>query len=331
VPQHDTYTDHPRTGGDPKAAAVDALENLLAELGLRHSIDPTGEVLYVNPVNGDQKLVDSISGHRDWTATECPGDNLFAQLPTIRSNVAAKMAASDADSPPAVSISSPADASTVSGTEVTVAASASDDNGVAQVEFLLDGSRIALDTDASDGWATMWDSTTANDGAHTLAAVATDTSGQTASASISVTVDNSGATGDTGGTTTMHVGDLDGASQSIKNEWFATVTVAVADGAGTAVADAKVDGTWTTLGSPATCTTDATGRCTLTSPRVRKNTELLTLQVDAVAHATLTYEPGANTDPDGDSTGTTITSSRSPPERKVPDGGLLLGRLDDTA
>ncbi len=301
------FTDHPRTGGEPKEPAVTALEDVLAELGLRHSMDPTGEVLYVNPVNGDQKLVDTISGHRDWTATECPGENLFAQLPTIRTNVAAKMAASDADSAPAVSISSPPADSTVSGTEVTVAATATDDNGVAQVEFLLDGSRLGLDSDGTDGWAITWDSTTTNDGAHTLVAVATDTAGQTASATISVTVDNSGGTGDTGGSTTMHVGDLDGIAESIKNEWFAAVTLTVVDGAGSPVSDAKVDGTWTTLASADTCTTDATGSCTLTSPRVRKSIDSLTFQVEAVAHAALSYEPGANTDPDGDSTGTTIT------------------------
>ncbi len=300
------FTDHPRTGGEPKAAAVTALEDVLAELGRRHSLDPTGQVTYVNPVNGDQKLVDTISGHRDWTATECPGDNLFGQLPTIRTNVAAKMAATDADSPPAVSFSSPADGSTVSGTTVAVAATASDDNGIAQVEFLLDGSTIGLDVDGADGWAITWDSTTTSDGAHTLAAVATDTSGQTASAAINVTVAN-GATGGSGDSTTMHVGDLDGTAKTTKNEWDATVTVSVVDASANPVADAEVDATWTTLASPATCTTDATGTCTVTSPRVRKSTDSLTLQVDAVTHATLLYDAAGNSDPDGDSTGTTIT------------------------
>lgn len=108
----------------------------------------------------------------------------------------------------------------------------------------------------------------------------------------------------------MHVSDLDGTSESIKDEWFATVTLTVVDGAGNPVPDAKVDGTWTTLASAGTCTTDATGSCAVTSPRVRKSTDSLTFQVDALAHATLNYEPGANTDPDGDSTGTTITVNK---------------------
>ena len=302
------FTDHPRTGGEPKPAAVGGLEDVLAELGLRHSMDPTGEVLYVNPVNGDQNLVDTISGHRDWTATECPGDNLFGQLPTIRTNVAAKMVSSGSDAAPVVSFSSPGDGETVSGSGVVVAANASDDNGVVQVEFLLDGSRLAVDADGSDGWAVTWDSSATTDGAHTLGAVASDTAGQTGSATISVTVDNSGGAG--AGSTTMHVGDLDGTATSIKNEWWATVSVIIFDAAGTPVADAKVDPTWTTLGSVATCTTDATGTCTVTSPRVRKSTDSLPFQVDAVSHGTLSYAPAGNTDPDGDSTGTTITVTK---------------------
>ena len=300
------FTTHRRTGGEPKAAAVAALEDVLAELGTRHSMDPTAEVSYVNPVNGDQKLVQTISGHRDWMATECPGENLFGQLPTIRSNVAAKMADSGGggetgDSAPAVALSSPADGSSVSGL-VTVAATATDDNGVAHVEFLLDGARLALDTDATDGWSHNWDTTTAADGVHSLTAIATDTAGQTARADISVTVGNA----DTGDST-LHVGDLDGIAETTKNEWFATVTVTVVDSVNKPVAAAEVRGDWTPLGATATCTTDATGHCTVTSQRVRKSTESLSFSVGSVVHDTLRYQSGDNTDPDGDSNGTAIT------------------------
>lgn len=204
------FTTHRRTGGEPKAAAVAALEDVLAELGTRHSMSPTTEVSYVNPVNGDQKQVQTISGHRDWMATECPGENLFGQLPTIRSNVAAKMA-------------------------------------------------------------------------------------------------DSGGGGETGGSITLHVGDLDGIARTTKNEWSATVTVTVVDGGGNPVAAAEVSGDWTPLVARATCTTDAAGSCTVTSQRVRKTIESLTFSVGSVGHATLGYQPGDNTDPDGDSNGTAIT------------------------
>jgi immune inhibitor A len=91
------------------------------------------------------------------------------------------------DLPPSVTITNPADRDTVSG-GVTVAASASDDVGVTQVEFFVDGVSIGLDTEAP--YETAWDSTTVGDGAHTITATATDTSDQTGSDTISVLVDN---------------------------------------------------------------------------------------------------------------------------------------------
>ncbi len=52
------------------------------------------------------------------------------------------------------------------------------------------------------------------------------------------------------------------------------------------------------------CTTDANGMCDvelLTTGRRQRYT------VNDISHATLTYDSGANTDPDGDSDGTSIT------------------------
>jgi N-acetylmuramoyl-L-alanine amidase len=95
------------------------------------------------------------------------------------------------DSPPSVSITSPNHGDTVSGT-VTVTADASDDSAVSQVEFFVDGGSIGVDSDGSDGWSASWDTTAYADGPHTVSAAATDTAGQTASDSITVTVDNSG-------------------------------------------------------------------------------------------------------------------------------------------
>ncbi|HUG14351.1 MAG TPA: S8 family serine peptidase, partial [Thermomicrobiales bacterium] len=87
------------------------------------------------------------------------------------------------DSTPSVSITNPADGATVSGS-VTITAAASDDNGVTQVEFFVDGASIGIDSDFSDGWSVSWDTTTVIDGGHTLTATATDTAGQTASHSV---------------------------------------------------------------------------------------------------------------------------------------------------
>jgi hypothetical protein len=85
------FTEGSTSGGEPTAAALDGLEDVLAELSSRHGLDPTGTIGYVNPVNGSTKSVATISGHRDWNATECPGDRLYAQLPAIRQNVKVKL------------------------------------------------------------------------------------------------------------------------------------------------------------------------------------------------------------------------------------------------
>ena len=90
---------------------------------------------------------------------------------------------------PTVSITSPT-GGYVQGT-VQITATASDTNGVKQVEFFVDGTSIGVDTNGADGWSVDWDTSEGLDGEHTLKAVATDTAGNSAEHSITVTVDNS--------------------------------------------------------------------------------------------------------------------------------------------
>jgi hypothetical protein len=71
-----------------------------------------------------------------------------------------------------------------------VSASASDDFGVTQVQFTIDGSPIGTDTNGSDGWSVSWDTSTVANGNHVVGAVATDTSNQTGSDTNQVTVSN---------------------------------------------------------------------------------------------------------------------------------------------
>ncbi|MEN3356580.1 MAG: hypothetical protein V7637_562 [Mycobacteriales bacterium] len=92
--------------------------------------------------------------------------------------------------PPAVAISSPAAGATVSGT-LPVTATASDDVGVAAVQFLLDGANLGAE-DTAAPYSVSWDTATAGPGSHTLTARARDTSGNLAtSAPVALTVDNS--------------------------------------------------------------------------------------------------------------------------------------------
>lgn len=90
--------------------------------------------------------------------------------------------------PPVVSVTAPASGANVSGT-VSVTASATDAGGIASVAFLLDG--VVQSTDATAPYAWNWDTLTATNGAHTLAARATDAAGNAAtSTAVSVTVSN---------------------------------------------------------------------------------------------------------------------------------------------
>jgi hypothetical protein len=91
--------------------------------------------------------------------------------------------------PPTVGIVAPADGATVSAT-IDVQASASDNVGVAGVQFSLDGAPLGAE-DTTAPYAVSWDTRTATDGAHTMRAIARDAAGHsTISAPVNVTVDN---------------------------------------------------------------------------------------------------------------------------------------------
>src|SRR5438445_603233 len=97
---------------------------------------------------------------------------------------------SNADTtPPAVSITAPASGATVSGS-VTVSASASDNVGVAGVQFLVDGTNLGSE-DTSSPYSVSWNTTTVGNGSHTLTATARDAAGnRTTSSPVTVTVSN---------------------------------------------------------------------------------------------------------------------------------------------
>jgi Bacterial Ig domain len=91
--------------------------------------------------------------------------------------------------PPAVSITSPSNGATISGT-VTVTASASDNVGVAGVQFQLDGVNSGAE-DTTAPYSISFDTTTTSNGSHTITAVARDAAGnRSTSAPVTVTVAN---------------------------------------------------------------------------------------------------------------------------------------------
>jgi hypothetical protein len=94
--------------------------------------------------------------------------------------------------PPTVAITAPAPDATVSGA-ATVRAGASDDTGVAGVQFRLDGAILAAE-DPTFPYEVPWDTRAATPGTHTLTAVARDIAGRTTtSAPVAVTVAAEGA------------------------------------------------------------------------------------------------------------------------------------------
>lgn len=92
---------------------------------------------------------------------------------------------------PTISLDTPADGATVSG---SVPLSATASSGVDKVEFWRDSTLITTDTDGSDGWSAAWDSTGVANGGYALTAVAYDLDNNTGATSnvANVTVSNTG-------------------------------------------------------------------------------------------------------------------------------------------
>ena len=139
-------------------------------------------------------------------ATDTAGNSATSAAVTVTVNNSGS--GSSDMTPPSVSITAPTQGSTVFGTAVgssvgssqlTLAATASDDVAVASVQFQIDGVPIGQKVIAAP-YSYPWDTTTVANGPHTITAVALDAAGnRTTSAGVTVTVSNaspvSGAAG----------------------------------------------------------------------------------------------------------------------------------------
>jgi len=98
--------------------------------------------------------------------------------------------------PPTASLTSPTNGQTVSGT-VTVKASATDNIGVAGVQFQLNGAAMGGEVTAAP-YNYMWDTRTLSNGSYAISAVARDSAGnRTTSQAVYVTVSNADTTAPT--------------------------------------------------------------------------------------------------------------------------------------
>ena len=118
---------------------------------------------------------------------------------------------------------------------------------------------------------------------------------------ITVTVDNRPP---------LHIGDLKNISTSGGgSKWTARVQAMVHDAGHIVVAGATVTGAWQGITGVASCTTDATGTCSVAA-FIPKGTKSIVFSVTGIQKSGSAYQAFANHDPDGDSNGTTIIVAR---------------------
>jgi hypothetical protein len=111
--------------------------------------------------------------------------------------------------------------------------------------------------------------------------------------------------------TSMHVGDLDGASVSQSNRWNATVTITVHDANHNPLAGVTVTGSWSNGATGmASCTTGSNGQCNVVKSGIRKGKSSVTFTVTNATRSAYSYSATANHDPDGSSNGTRIVIPR---------------------
>lgn len=98
------------------------------------------------------------------------------------------------DSAPSVSITSPSNNSSINGT-VELAANASDNSGIASVQFYIDGNAVGSPV-TSAPYQTSWNSASVPNGDHSLTAVATNVNGiSTTSSAVTLDVSNANPAG----------------------------------------------------------------------------------------------------------------------------------------
>jgi peptidoglycan/xylan/chitin deacetylase (PgdA/CDA1 family) len=135
---------------------------------------------------------------------------------------------------PAVSITAPANATTLSGAAVAVTANASDSIGVVGVQFRLDGANLGTE-DTTAPYSISWNTTTTANGSHSLTALARDAAGNnTISSAVAVTVSNADTTAPVVALTTPAAGAMVSGT--------ATLTASASDNVGVVGVQFRLDG-----------------------------------------------------------------------------------------
>jgi Big-like domain-containing protein/CARDB protein/matrixin len=206
--------------------------------------------------------------------------------------------------------------STVVGTAITVVLGATDvetcELAFSVVQAPLSGSLGAIANDACVSANPRSDTarisyTPAATGTHTFTYKANDGVTDSNAATVTITVSAPPSS-------TTHVGDLDGSRTALaKGTWRATVSASVHDSNHAAVTGATVNGLWSGgVSGQGSCTTDATGRCSVPSAAIANSKKNATFTVTGVTKSGTTYTSASNHDTDGDSNGGTAITVNKP-------------------
>lgn len=154
----------------------------------------------LNETNSDGAMFWLLSGHQDDGTLYPDYDTFTVYYPensatnTVISNysttVAAKSGIAFDNTAPTVAIAAPANNASVSGT-VHISGTAMDNNALSKTEICFDGGVYRATSGTAASWSYDWDTTKVINGTHTITVKATDTQGNTATSTVTVTVGGS--------------------------------------------------------------------------------------------------------------------------------------------
>lgn len=217
--------------------------------------------------------------------------------------------------PPTISLLSPANGSSVSGT-VSVQVSATDNVKVTSVTLSVDGSAKTSSTTAP--FTTVWNSGTVANGTHTLTVTAKDGKGNSSSSSVQISVNNV-TVGDISAPTVSISSPTNGASYDANT--ILTINTSASDNVGVTSLNISIDGTvvasssgsshsysWNTgtagsgIHTIASTAKDAAGNQTINSVSVTINT-VVVVDPPSTSEVRITMPPVSNQGSEGSCVG----------------------------
>ncbi len=123
------------SGGSPTSAMISRLKDVLEWECRKHGLNPKANSDFLLHSGSWHRDLRNLVGHRDVSGTTCPGGNVYALLPTLRSDVAARLGSAG----PSVSITSAPAEGTISKGEVEYTWKGSGGSGGLKYSYCLVG------------------------------------------------------------------------------------------------------------------------------------------------------------------------------------------------